>query len=134
MSNEGLFRYVIELDPLALARPRMGNGNVFDSQKKEKLYYGLYLARLHGDRPFYKGPIHLEVTFYMRIPKMSNRKMECLEDKWHITRPDISNCLKFIEDVGIGILYEDDSIICSELVMKRYSMKPRIEFSIVELT
>lgn len=127
-------KYVLLVDPVALARARHGKGRVWDSQKNEKMYYGWLLAQAHGERPLFKGPIHMEVVFYLKIPKVSQKKRAALEGAWHITKPDNSNLLKFIEDVGVGILYPDDAIICSQVVQKKYSATPRIELLIKEMS
>jgi Holliday junction resolvase RusA-like endonuclease len=126
--------YVLLVDPIALARARHGRGKTWDSQKNEKMYYGFLLSQLHRDRPLFKGPLHMEVVFYIKIPKSSKNKMQEMEGKWHSTKPDNSNLLKFIEDVGVGILYHDDAIICSQVIQKKYSDSPRIELLIKEMS
>jgi Holliday junction resolvase RusA-like endonuclease len=51
----------------------------------------------------------------------------------HIARPDLSNLIKFIEDIAIGILYGDDSIIAEIYARKCYDATPRTEFELIQL-
>ncbi len=131
--NQDNLIYIIEGDPIPLARARHGRGKTWDSQKKEKLYIQLLLERIHGNRPLYQGPLYLEMFFYMEIPKTSSQRALTMENTWHYFRPDASNLLKFIEDVATGILYKDDCLISSITCHKKYSQKPRTEFTIKEL-
>jgi len=126
--------YVLNVDPMALARHRHGRGRIWDSQKEEKLFYGLLLSKEHGSLPLYSGPLHLDINFFVQTPRTSLKKSKDLEGKWHINVPDLSNCLKFIEDVGTGIIYGDDRIISSVWPQKNWSAQPRIEFTVWELS
>lgn len=124
-------KYIIPGDPIALARCRFGNDRVWDSQKQLKTYWGIHLHNQHFRRPFYQGPLHIDVIFYMRIPRnpKKNQKPYC----WHTKTPDLSNLIKFIEDVGTGILYHDDRIIASMHARKQYDDNERTELIITEL-
>jgi Holliday junction resolvase RusA-like endonuclease len=123
-------KYIIEGDPVALARPRMSGRAVYDSQKQLKLVAGLALRSQHGDKPFYEGPLHMDVQFYLKI---SQRRKDSLENQPHRSKPDLSNLLKFLEDIGTGILYHDDMMISEVVCGKYYSDIPRTEFTIREL-
>jgi Holliday junction resolvase RusA-like endonuclease len=126
--------YRLPVDPLALARHRHGRGRGWDSQKQEKLAYGLLLNNAHGDRPLYEGPLHLDINFYLKAPDISLKKAQSREGLWHVNTPDVSNLLKFLEDVGSGVIYGDDRTICSVWPQKRWSATPRIEFTVWELS
>lgn len=123
--------YVIKGDPIALARPRYNKRTVYDAQKNKKLVAGIELRNQHGSLPFLEGALHLDINFFLKIPTKS--KHSCLDNRYHIYRPDLSNLLKFIEDIGTGIIYKDDSIICSINASKRYSVEPRTEFEVTVL-
>lgn len=126
--------YVIKGDPTPLARARAGNRRVWDSQKQEKLVAGINLKHQHGSLPFYEGPLHLDVTFFMKIPEqISIRKRETYLHKYHVYKPDTSNLLKFIEDISTGVLYNDDCLIASISTKKVYDSNPRTEFIITKL-
>lgn len=135
MMNQGNLIYIIEGDPVAWARavPSRKTGRMWDSQKQTKLYFQLLISRIHGTRPLYDGPLHLDITYYLPIPPSLHKKADKLEGSWHFFRPDKSNLLKLIEDAATGILYKDDCLICSETSYKKYSKNPRTEFIIREL-
>ena len=121
-------KYIIIGDPIALARPRFNVQKVYDGQKHKKLIYGINLKNQHEGKPFYEGNLHLDVKFYLKIA--NKKKKSVLEDTYHVYRPDLSNLIKFIEDIGTGIIYKDDSLICSVHAIKKYSATPRTEFEI----
>ncbi len=129
--------YVIHGDPIPLARARFGkNKRIYDSQKHLKIVWGVNLSRLHGDDPLFQGPLFMEVTFYMKIAESkSYYHRKKLQNKWHVCRPDASNLLKWIEDIGTGIIYHDDCLIAKVLVEKCYDdgNGPRTEFTISNL-
>ncbi len=82
-------------------------------------------------------PIHLDITFFMPIPKStSKRKAEllCKEQKPHIKRPDLDNLVKLVKDALNGIFWNDDSQIFSMNVSKKYSDCPSTEITISTIT
>ena len=121
-------KYIIIGNPIPLARPRFNGRKIYDSQKHKKLVAGINLRHQHDNKPLYEGDLHLDVKFYLKIA--SKKKISILEDTYHVYKPDISNMLKFIEDVCTGINYKDDSLICSVFAIKKYSSIPRTEFEI----
>jgi Holliday junction resolvase RusA-like endonuclease len=125
-------KYVLYGNPIALARPRFGWKKIYDSQRQVKMEVALQLEQQHNERPFFEGPIEMDVTFYMPIVKSrgSLAKRSVLEGRYHLARPDLSNMIKFIEDVGNGIIYKDDSIVTKINAEKRYSLDPRTELTI----
>ena len=130
--------YIISGDPIPLARARYNtySGKVYDSQKLLKHGYILQLQSQHNiaGLPQYTGPLHLDITFYLPMPKVSDRKRKEMENSYHFVRPDISNLLKMIEDVASNnILFHDDCLISSICVKKVYGSEPRTEFKIVSL-
>ena len=128
-----LITYILPGDPVPLARARMSHKTkrVFDPQKQRKLYSGITIRSQHNERPFYDGPLILSVTFYMPIPK--TRRNENLEDKPHIFKADLDNLIKWVCDVGNGILYKDDSIIAAVIAKKVYGNPARTEFTLRKL-
>jgi Holliday junction resolvase RusA-like endonuclease len=125
---EGSKLYVIHGKPIPLARARHGNRRTWDSQKADKVVWGINLRQQHGDRPFWEGPLVLNIIFYMKVPKVTKSK---LWGKPHKARPDLSNLIKFVEDVGSGIIYDDDSSIAACYAQKVYDEIPRTEFLIL---
>ena len=120
-------KYILDGDPVAWARAGINGGRLYDTQKHLKLIMGLNIRNQHGDRPFFEGPLILEVTFFMPIPKrVKNRSL--LEGQPTKSKPDCSNLVKLIEDSCIGLLYKDDAIIYKIVAQRVYGQRPRTEF------
>lgn len=75
-------------------------------------------------------PVMLGVIAFFPIPvsKSLKWKQDAAAGKIrHVTKPDLSNITKLVEDAGIGILYKDDAQICEYLRCgKFYSWNPKI--------
>lgn len=81
----------------------------------------------------FTGPIRIDVTFFMPIPSsLSLKKQKELSGQIHYIRPDLSNLIKYVEDVAQGVLFRDDSQIHMIIARKLYSDFPRTEFIIFE--
>ena len=118
--------YIIDGNPVAWARPSPYRGRMWDTQKQLKFQYGVYLREQHAAEPLLVGPLHLEIKFYFHLAKSTKKSL----GDFHMFKPDLSNLIKLIEDVGSGILYEDDALIASITASKIYDSSPRIEFSL----
>lgn len=126
--------YIINGDPIPLARARFGKGRAWDAQKQQKLVLGIALAKQHQNKLLLQGALHLDVVFYIAFAKSTSSKTrDKLTGTYHIFKPDLSNLIKFIEDVAQGIIYHDDCIISSVCAKKIYDNNPRTEFSIKQL-
>jgi Holliday junction resolvase RusA-like endonuclease len=132
-----VMHYIVDGSPIPLARARHGNGNTYDSQKQLKYSVGIQLRQQQQDVPIFTGPICLEVIFFMPIPDRIQKKIRKSADAQriapHSCKPDLSNLIKFIEDVATGIIYKDDSLISKIVAHKVYSMIPRTEFSVTQM-
>ena len=117
-------RYVLPGKPVPLKRPRFGQGHVYDSQKKLKERDQFYL-RMYKPQLIVKQPIELNIVFYFQLPKRFKQG-----SLLHYCRPDLSNLIKYYEDISMGILFDDDCIISRIVAEKRYDSKPRTEFEI----
>lgn len=127
-------RYIINGDPIPLLRARIGPRRAWDSQKQVKLIWGIELASQHKEQPLYEGPLHLELTCFFRVPdSYSFKKATSTYNKPHTFKPDLSNLLKFVEDVATGILFKDDCTIASISAKKCYDYIARTEFTIIPL-
>ena len=114
-------KYVLFGTPIPLQRPRYSPGKIWDSQKAAKITCSSQLEDQHGKSPLFSGPLHMSVTFYMPIPKTcAKKRIPTTQNSYHSIKPDISNLLKFYEDIANGILYKDDACICSTHAEKRY--------------
>jgi len=124
--------YIIPGEPIPLARARFGKNKVWDSQKQQKFAFGIHLNKQHGNQPLFHGPLHMDVTFFMPMPKKVS-KTKPLTNKPHIFTPDLDNLIKLVADAATGILYADDCTICQISARKVYDTNTRTEFTLIEL-
>ena len=125
--------YVINLNPIPWQRAGVKKGTVFyDRQKQDKLAFGLYLNKEHGSSPMFVNPVHVEVTFYMPIPKTVNKRSGVI---WHKGTPDIDNLQKFVLDAitSTQSIWQDDRLVSSLVSKKVYDQHPRTHIIIMEL-
>lgn len=126
--------YVLMGNPTALARCRVGNRRVWDSQKQIKLIHGIDIAQQHNNRPMFKGPLLLDVIFIFDIPKKTPaKKAILLIDTPYTGKIDLDNMIKYIGDVCTGILYDNDNVITNITAKKVYGDTARTIFSLREL-
>ncbi len=91
----------------------------------------MYIVSQHNNQPLLDGPLHLDVTFYMPIPKMRVKKIK--KGQPHLSRPDLDNLIKFVADICLNIIYKDDAIISSIHAKKIYENNARTEFKFTKL-
>lgn len=122
--------YVVPGKPVPLARPRLSpNGIVYDCQRSLKTKAGLIIKEQHSRDATLCGMLHLHIDFFMQLPSSKTSRKHLLQQQYHVYKPDISNLIKFIEDVCVEInMIEDDSLIASISARKLYSEQPRTEF------
>jgi Holliday junction resolvase RusA-like endonuclease len=111
--------------PLPLKRPRLGKWGVYDSQKQVKAQFAFAARDVMAAKniPMLRGQIELHVWFNFEFPLIwtdEKREKAIRTGSWHTNVPDTSNLLKFVEDALNGILWEDDSMICSITAIKKY--------------
>jgi len=126
--------YILHGDPIPLARPRRGLNKLWDAQKQLKLVVGLELQKQHANEKKFFGPLHLDAIFYFALASSwSKKKSQERLGANHSSPPDLSNCIKFIEDVAQGVLYDNDCTIASINAKKIYDENARVEFYICNL-
>ena len=129
-------------DPVAQGRPRFsrqgGFVKAYDPAKSRdyKSYVRLIAAQNAPDSPI-EGAIEFSLRIYRAIPKgMPKYKREAAKEGRlrPVTKPDVSNVLKGVEDALKGVWYKDDSQIVGYGVLgKWYDERPRIEIMMREL-
>jgi len=102
----------------------------YDSQTRDKVSFGLYLSQQHNDEPLFTNPIHIDVTFYMPIPKSLKHREHSI---YHSTTPSLESLYKFFLDAIKDILIKDERLICSLVIKKVYDKEPRTELNITEV-
>lgn len=73
-------------------------------------------------------PLEVHFGFYFKPPKSLKGS-----PVYKITRPDIDNCGKALQDALTGILWADDSLIAVRHSFKLYSDTPKIRISVATL-
>jgi len=120
-------------NPIPLKRPRLGRYHTYDSQAEIKEAVHWIVKSQAEDEPPPTGPIDIEISFFMPIPRsMSKKKKASLPGQPHIKRPDIDNLIKFYLDVCNKTLYEDDAQIYTLKAIKTYSNDPHTYIEITE--
>ena len=121
--------YVVLGKPIPLQRPRFGDNLVYDPQKSVKKEVINELLKQNKGRPTICGMLHLHADFHMQLPRAKSHKKHLLQQQYHVYKPDLSNLIKFIEDVCVDSrIIEDDCLIASISSRKLYSDNPRTEF------
>ena len=126
----------------AQGRPRAGKtkrGKVVMYDPKESREYKSYvrlIASQHRPRKLLEGQLEVFIKIYRQMPKsMTKKRKQAVMEGLHrpITKPDVTNIAKGIEDALNGIIYKDDSQIVDLHISKYYSDRPRVEVQIKEL-
>ena len=125
--------YRINITPIACNRIVRSSNRSYDSLARDKVSFGLYLAQQHNEEPFYSNPIHIDVIFYMPIPKPVKERAERVSDVYHIGVPYIDNLWRFFVDAIKDIIIADERVICSFSAKKVYDKEPRTEVIITEV-
>lgn len=118
-----MIRISIEGRPTPWAAPYVGKRGAFSKHTIRKQEAKTLLSSRFDDQPW-EGAINLKLVFFFKVPKSTSqiKKDLMLNGSLHCTkRPDLSNCVKFIEDVCTGILWKDDSQVISLHAEKIYS-------------
>lgn len=78
------------------------------------------------DGPLLLGPVYMQYNFRMPRPKIhfrSGKFSHVLKDDapyWHTNTPDLTKIIRSTEDALTGIVYKDDSQVCTRDEVKRY--------------
>lgn len=106
--------------PITKLRPRFSRWKTkvktYDKQSTEKKTVRWQLKARMLDRKPYEGCVHLILCFVFKRPK--SRKS--LRETYHRVKPDLDNLIKWIGDVGNGILWHDDAQIVRIEAHKQY--------------
>jgi Holliday junction resolvase RusA-like endonuclease len=145
-----MLRIVIEGEPVAQARPRLGRRGdrqfAYDPQKAEKgVVIGQFrtaLADAISTRPeiliemAQAQSFHVELTHYTNLNKKDATEL----GMWQIfdftvspSRPDLDNYIKFILDCCNGVLWKDDCMITKIVAKKQYSRHPHTEIVVIPI-
>lgn len=103
---------------------------------KEDLNEIKWQAQFHAPKEPFTGPIDLDISFYLPIPKstsgIKSRQMKANIIK-HIKKPDIDNLAYLVTNALKGIIYADDSQIVKQTCSKFYSDTPRTIIKVIDI-
>ena len=127
------------MDPVAQGRPRFsaagGFAKAYDPKKSRdaKSYIRLAAVEAIKEKPPMEGPLVVKITTIRPIPKATSQKKikQMLAGLVvPITKPDVSNYVKLVEDALNGVAWRDDSQIVDCSSGKRYGLVPGFKISI----
>ena len=126
-------KFILYRDPIPLQRHRHlpGGHGGYSPQRKEIDSCRWELKMQHQGQELFYGPLALDIVFFMNLPESRIRRTR-VED-YHQQKPDLSNLIKFVEDVANTILFPDDKQIALINACKIYGLEPKTEFTITEL-
>ena len=127
--------FEIHATPVPQKQTRFANGRAYDPSKSDKEQIQWQIRPYAPPIPF-KGPINIDITFYMPIPKNTSslmRKQMINNVLHHMKRPDVDNLSYLVVNAMKDIIYEDDSQIVDLNLHKRYAETPRTVIKIREL-
>ncbi len=120
-------KFIVDIDPIGKARPRLGfGGHVYTPKKttdaEREIRDAFYEVR--GRRLPVNTPVLLEVCAYFPIPQSWSKKKQAAAMRGEILptkKPDADNILKLVADALNGAAYVDDAQIIRASVWKEYS-------------
>lgn len=134
-----MIKFTIPVAAVPKARPRTfktsgGISHTYTPKKTKNFedFVRTWLQVKYKGQPI-EGPINLEINFSLPIPKSytKKKKSECLSGgSNHFIKPDLDNLEKSVMDAAEGVLYLNDSQICSKISSKKWAEKPLILLTI----
>lgn len=107
---------------------RCGDGvRTYDPSAKDKEYIQWQVRPFMGESPL-ACAIEMFITFFLPIPKStSGIRRKQMENRviLPVKRPDIDNLAYIVTNALKGIVYQDDSQVCSMHLYKFYDKDPR---------
>lgn len=92
-------------------------------------------AAMRGKEPM-TGPVELCVTAVLPVPvswSIKKRNAALVGDLWPTGKPDFDNIEKVVADAVKGIVWKDDSQVCTSNFRKRYGKDPGLAVEVHEL-
>ena len=130
--------------PIAQRRPRFArSGKFVTTYSDQHTEAGKFLlaAREQAGGVFLEGPLSLEVICAFPRPKShfgtgkNADKLKASAPKYHVVKPDLDNCIKFIKDCLNSEVYKDDSQICQiNRTVKDYVEEGQQPYTWIKLT
>ena len=119
-----MYQVFVQGIPKAQPRPRMtANGYAYNPKSADLWKAQIMAAFVAYRKPVITGPVYLQVTFFMPIPK--GTKITGDEFVPHIKKPDTDNLLKAVMDsLTQANVWKDDALVYSIEAGKGYAHGP----------
>ena len=124
-------RYVLWSEPHPYIRSDKER-RVWDGIKQSRFIQITDLLEQHGDRPLFKGPLSIEIYFYLKSHDKA-KKSPGPHDTFHYSAPSVASLLKFFEEMATGVLITSAHQIATVKTYKRWDIQPRTEVIIEEI-
>lgn len=130
-----MYQFEFNVNPIAKGRPKFARiGKFVRTYTPEKTASAeaelrFLMAQYWNNKNPVECAIEAHLSFYFVRPKSISEKKR----PHMITKPDLENCIKLVQDAGNGILWRDDSQIVFLFATKVYALKPKIILSFKEI-
>jgi|GEM_PF-255202 len=131
--------FTVPGEPTGKGRPRFTRNGAPHTPKKTASYEAAvracFLQAVRGSFVPIDEPVCVLVEAFFQAPKrMCTKKLrpQVLEESLPCTKkPDADNVLKIVCDSLNGIAYRDDSLVAEAVIVKRWSLSPRVHVTII---
>ena len=127
-------RYTFGITPVPQGRPRFVKRGAFvqtyDPKTSKEFKQTIKKLAVQQSPTLSESALEVSIVFYMSIPKSKPKKWR-EHPPAHCSKPDTDNLVKGTLDALTGVLWKDDSQICTLHAHKEYSSNPRIAMDIV---
>jgi len=114
--------YFVNMKPSASYRREEGP-HIFDQQAASETVLNIHLESLHNEGKKFTRPVHIDVIFY--VPQGCYKSQE---------GPHIMNLWTFLLESLTATILENQRLIYSLKLSKKFSKRPRYEIYIREIT
>lgn len=124
-------RYVLWSEPHPYIRSDKER-RIWDSLKQSRFIQITDLLEQHGESPLFKGPLAVEIYFYLKSHDKA-KKAPGPHDTFHHSGPSLASLLKFFEEMAAGVILSHAYQIATIKTYKRWDLQPRTEIIIEEI-
>jgi len=139
------YEFTIPGKPIPKARPRVYKRGKFvkgyNSQEKAEGEFALnaFESSIKVAGKKLSGPVFLDIIFHLKRPKShygTGKNSETLKKnapKFHVSKPDVDNLVKFVMDSLNKVTWYDDSQVFQVIGRKEYSETEETVLKIIEV-
>lgn len=103
-----------------------GMSKFYDRQRKDKIDFAVQLANQFNG-PLFSNPIAIDFIFKFKSSRTNKNRI------WHVERPDLDNCIKYLLDAMKAIVITDDRICSKITAVKLFDNESSTEIIISEI-